>query len=165
MIFFLVVIYYVLICAEFLAFVFLIVYVGAVAILFLFVIMLLNVKELTAASESRVSVSQLLLLFATGPAIFASAGRLTFLVDGLQGHESVATSADSIRHFVSTQYLDILLFGLQLYTRLSYLFVLISLLLLVALLGSIVLATGAQNDFTPHNSRSPLHHGNRALPV
>lgn len=32
---------------QFLAFTFLIVYVGAIAILFLFVVMLLNVKELT----------------------------------------------------------------------------------------------------------------------
>ena len=116
-IFFLVVIYYVLICAEFLAFVFLIVYVGAVAILFLFVIMLLNVKELTAAADSRLTAGQLLLLLVSVPAILASAGRLTFLLDSLRGHEALASNAESIRSFVSTQYLDILLFGLQLYTR------------------------------------------------
>lgn len=52
-VFFNVVILYLSAGAEFLAFTFLIVYVGAIAILFLFVIMLLNVKELTSTPKSK----------------------------------------------------------------------------------------------------------------
>jgi len=48
-VFFNTVVIYLLAGSEFLAFVFLIVYVGAIAILFLFVIRLLNVKDLIAA--------------------------------------------------------------------------------------------------------------------
>lgn len=54
--------------AEFLAYVFLIVYVGAVAILFLFVIRLLNIKELTAAPKRILSKFDRRCLSILGPA-------------------------------------------------------------------------------------------------
>lgn len=53
--------------AEFLALVFLIVYVGAIAILFLFVIRLLNVKELTSAPQRKFTAKERLLSFALLP--------------------------------------------------------------------------------------------------
>jgi NADH:ubiquinone oxidoreductase subunit 6 (subunit J) len=61
-VFLLAVVIYVANGAEFLGLVFLIVYVGAVAILFLFVIMLLNVKSLTSSDTLIERSSQLLLL-------------------------------------------------------------------------------------------------------
>jgi len=53
--------------AEFLGLTFLIVYVGAIAILFLFVIMLLNVKELTDTPRVSLSQAQLFTVFFAVP--------------------------------------------------------------------------------------------------
>ena len=65
LVFFQIVVFYLIIGAEFLAFVFLIVYVGAIAILFLFVIMLLNVKELSSILKGRLTLLQLFFLLVT----------------------------------------------------------------------------------------------------
>lgn len=53
--------------AEYLALVFLIVYVGAIAILFLFVIRLLNVKELTSAPRRKISAQDKRLALGLSP--------------------------------------------------------------------------------------------------
>lgn len=49
--------------------------------------------------------------------------------------------AENITYFVTYKFTDILIFSDLLYTYYSYLFMLISLLLLTAMIGAIVLAT------------------------
>jgi len=49
--------------------------------------------------------------------------------------------AENIAYFVTYKFTDILIFSDLLYTYYSYLFMLISLLLLTAMIGAIVLAT------------------------
>jgi NADH-quinone oxidoreductase subunit J len=58
--------------AEFLAFLFLIVYVGAIAILFLFVIMLLHLKELTAAPRPLTALTIATLGLSAGAVIIGT---------------------------------------------------------------------------------------------
>lgn len=77
--------------AEFLALVFLIVYVGAIAILFLFVIRLLNVKELTSAPRRKVSGQDRTLALALSPVALSfrylvSEKRGKFLVENEIAH-------------------------------------------------------------------------------
>jgi NADH-quinone oxidoreductase subunit J len=58
--------------AEFLAFLFLIVYVGAIAIIFLFVIMLLHLKELTAAPRPLTALTIAALGLSAGAVIIGT---------------------------------------------------------------------------------------------
>lgn len=146
-VFFQTVVFYLVIGAEFLAFVFLIVYVGAIAILFLFVIMLLNVKELAGTAKkitSRFQAFLILLLssFSINFILFLSFELENFflLQRRAQGCLEV-TSAKILSEFISVGYQDIFLFSFSLYTYYSFLFVLLSFLLLTSMVGAIVLAT------------------------
>lgn len=83
--------------AEFLALVFLIVYVGAIAILFLFVIRLLNVKELTSAPRRKLSPLDVRLAHALSPFALSfiyliSEKRGKFLVENDVAHASAQVS-------------------------------------------------------------------------
>lgn len=146
-VFFGVVVLYLTAGAEFLAFTFLIVYVGAIAILFLFVIMLLNVKELAGRAQAAMLTSQEYMLAGTLPIItdlFHTLEKnlhlLLFTTDRLK-FATEFPGVENLITFVNWQFMDILVFGDLLYTYYSYLFMLIALLLLTAMLGAIVLAT------------------------
>lgn len=147
LVFFQMVVFYLVIGAEFLAFVFLIVYVGAIAILFLFVIMLLNVKELASSLKSSFSDGQVVLVVALATAsinfIFSFSSDLEtfFLLEQVNTYFSEQTSIFHLCFFVTQGYQDIFLFSNSLYNYYSYLFILISFLLLTAMIGAIVLAT------------------------
>lgn len=147
LVFFQMVIFYLVIGAEFLAFVFLIVYVGAIAILFLFVIMLLNVKELANNFKSSFSEGQIILVALLVTAAinfilsFSADLEMFFLIEQVNTYFFEQTSIARLCFFIVQGYQDIFLFSNSLYNYYSYLFVLVSLLLLTAMIGAIVLAT------------------------
>ena len=124
---------FVLLGAEFLAMILVIVYVGAVAVLFLFVVMMLDVDfaELRAGFIKNAPVG----LFVGGFVLF----ELVLLFIGRGFGVGVAQSpgspiAELGREASNTQQL-----GLILYTRYVYFFEVAGLVLLVAMVGAIVL--------------------------
>jgi NADH-quinone oxidoreductase subunit J len=132
---------------EFLGYLLLIVYVGAIAILFLFVIMLLNVKDLITsalhnttryiiAAVLPVILFKLLVTLKSGLFFFFTERDSVPSVTMLANAEPIVTAA-------TTQYLDLLVFSQLLYVQHSPLFILAAFLLLTAMLGAIVLATNA----------------------
>ncbi len=132
---------FLLLGAEFLAFLLVIVYVGAVAVLFLFVVMMLNVD----VAELRAGVSRywalggalaLLLLFETLAALLAwNAG-------GVQIAGRAPTPADVP---------NIEALGTLLYTRYVFVFEAAGIVLLVAMVGAIVLTTRRRGGLRPQN--------------
>ena len=142
-VFFAVVVLFIALGAEFLGYLFLIVYVGAIAILFLFVIMLLNVKQLTATSRAPFTrARQAGLITLALLAIKFTAALLDavehFLVS--QANLLEETGFDALMYHLNYQVLDILTFATLLYGTHSYLFMLTALLLLTGMVGAIVLA-------------------------
>lgn len=138
--------------AEFLALIFLIVYVGAIAILFLFVIMLLNVKELTSAPRHKFTLAQLVALHLVVPFSanlvygLSNAIELFLLKTSAVSLSTEPTSVSALVNFVNYRFIDIQMFSELLYTHYSYAFMLTALLLLTAMLGAIILATSATDD-------------------
>ena len=135
---------------EFLAVIFLIVYVGAVSILFLFVVMMLNIK-LVEWTESLTRFVPITLVIGL---IFLS--QATTLLDSFSNTNLLATPLDTpiataegnlwlsvqfvdwVRSFINFTNAEIL--GQFLYTDFSYLFLLSSMVLLVAMIGAIILS-------------------------
>lgn len=143
------VLFYVSSGIEFIGLVFLIVYVGAVAILFLFVIMLLNVKSLTSNETLIVHSTQTVSLIFGGllalHVFFTVAdrlGRTTAEAVAARSHVGVYASNidDAIYYQVMYRAADVN--GIApLYTEHAPLFWIITINLLLALLGGIILAT------------------------
>lgn len=140
---------------DFLAFIFLIIYVGAVAILFLFVISLLDIENFTIISSLKNDIPILLIFF------------LVFIFEILYSFFNffeIDLSTLLVLNFLpTTYYLDWLninesftninLFGCVLYSK-FFLFVLISgFILLIAILGSVALTTTFNNNY---NNKSQL---------
>jgi NADH-quinone oxidoreductase subunit J len=123
---------FVLLGAEFLAMILVIVYVGAVAVLFLFVVMMLDVDfaELRAGFIKNAPIGLIVggIVLAELIALFLGRG---FGV-GVERHPAAA--ADLGREASNTQQL-----GLILYTKYVYFFEVAGLVLLVAMVGAIVL--------------------------
>jgi NADH-quinone oxidoreductase subunit J len=153
-IFFSAVVLYLYVGAEYLAFLFLIVYVGAIAILFLFVIMLLHIKKSDEASTFNFAK-----LLAPFPVIVVCVcfGLNDFLSTAFEknvvNNEILFQSAEpttvrALNWYVSNQFSDILSFSDVLYRTNAVLFFIVSLLLLTAMLGAIVLATSATDNET-----------------
>ncbi|HKM66250.1 MAG TPA: NADH-quinone oxidoreductase subunit J [Candidatus Acidoferrum sp.] len=117
---------YLLMGAEFIAAVQIIVYGGAVMVLFVFVIMLLN-----AGLEERTNYSKLA-TFGGIPLALALAGLIAAAVARSSGHLPPPAAAGELS---STRQLSMLLFSTFVYP-----FELTSVLILVAILGAIVLA-------------------------
>ena len=124
---------FVLLGAEFLAMLLVIVYVGAVAVLFLFVVMMLDVDfaELRAGFIKNAPIGLIVggIVLAELIALFLGRG---FGV-GVERHPAAA-AADLGREASNTQQL-----GLILYTKYVYFFEVAGLVLLVAMVGAIVL--------------------------
>jgi NADH-quinone oxidoreductase subunit J len=143
------VLFYLYVGAEFLALTFLIVYVGAIAILFLFVIMLLLLKEVVArhpllAAGLLGAAATLYPIVITGIDDFVSEAVSTFITYRDLFLSSVdSTAVEALLHYIGNRHTDILLFSESLYTRDSLLFFIAALLLLTAMLGAIILATCA----------------------
>ncbi len=121
---------FILLGAEFLAMILIIVYVGAVAVLFLFVVMMLDVDfaELKAGFIKNAPVGLLVGGIVLIELILLFAGRGFGLA---VTHPAAAASAAQISN---TQAL-----GLVLYTKYVYFFEVAGLILLVAMIGAIVL--------------------------
>ena len=153
--------------AEFLGLVFLIVYVGAVALLFLFVIMLLNVKSLTAgfsllrhlfqkANFAFAPALTIILLSRLVPGFFIQAAYSASLSDVQE-----STMTETLLYYVNYVAADVMSFA-TLYTDQVALFLLITCILLIAMLGAIVLATVTLEEdeplllFHPYQAPNPL---------
>jgi NADH-quinone oxidoreductase subunit J len=130
---------FLLIGAEFLAFLLVIVYVGAVAVLFLFVVMMLDVDfaELRAGFARYWPFG-----FALAGLILAEIffGVIAWNAGGL-GPRGPAAPAQS----------NIVALGELLYTRYLFIFEAAGIVLLVAMVGAIVLARRKRSDVRPQN--------------
>ena len=133
---------FLLVGAEFLAFLLIIVYVGAVAVLFLFVVMMLDVDfaTLRAGFARYLPVGFLLALILIVEIGFAIAA---WSAGGLQ----IAQRAAPIDPETS----NIVALGNLLYTRYVFIFEAAGLVLLVAMVGAIVLTHRARPDVRPQN--------------
>ena len=133
---------FLLIGAEFLAFLLVIVYVGAVAVLFLFVVMMLDVDfaELRSGFARYLPVGLLLAL-----------ALLAELVIGLfarsEGAIQLGTSLPATPEGIT----NIEALGNLLYTRYVFIFEAAGLVLLVAMVGAIVLTQRHRPDTKPQN--------------
>jgi NADH-quinone oxidoreductase subunit J len=123
---------FVLIGAEFLAFILIIVYVGAVAVLFLFVVMMLDVDF---AELRQGFINYLPIGFVIGAILFFEIASVVVAYvigpDVVKGITAPIPAADQISN---TQAI-----GLVLYTRYVYFFQAAGVILLVAMIGAIVL--------------------------
>jgi NADH-quinone oxidoreductase subunit J len=132
--------------AEFLAMLFVIVYVGAVAVLFLFVIMMLNIKvtSLTASIYRYLPISiifgsifffEFFMLFYTDLASVNVSNLYLFANNFVNDWNSSLVSTSNI-----------LVLGRRLYTYYSYLFIVSGVILLVSMIGAISLTLHRRND-------------------
>jgi NADH-quinone oxidoreductase subunit J len=122
---------------EFLAMIYLIIYIGAISILFLFVIMMFNLKQLQKKKNTLFFWSTIFIYLWAMPKfyfLFATALRDTNLSNYL------STQKTNPYYLIFNQRFDILIFSELFYTYYSYLFLLSGMILLSAMLGSIVLA-------------------------
>jgi len=128
--------------AEFIAMLLVIVYVGAVAVLFLFVVMMLDVDfaELRAGIARYWPLGATLALLLLGEIFFALL--LSWQPGGISGPVATATRTDVP---------NIEALGALLYTRYLYIFEAAGLILLVAMIGAIVLSHRTRRDVRPQN--------------
>ena len=121
---------FVLIGAEFIAMILVVVYVGAVAVLFLFVVMMLDINfvELRQGFMQYLPIGALLGLILLVELFFVI-GIWSFSEDG-----SMLTAAIPVQKITNTHAL-----GNVLYTKYVYLFQAAGLILLIAMIGAIVL--------------------------
>jgi NADH-quinone oxidoreductase subunit J len=134
---------FLLIGAEFLAFLLIIVYVGAVAVLFLFVVMMLDVDfaELRAGFANYLFPGLLLAVVLLAEMIVAlvarNAGGLSLAAD----QAAPAANAPS----------NIVALGTMLYSRYLFIFEAAGIVLLVAMIGAIVLTHRKRSDVRPQS--------------
>jgi NADH-quinone oxidoreductase subunit J len=133
---------FLLLGAEFIAMLLVIVYVGAVAVLFLFVVMMLDVDfaEMRAGFAKYLPFGALLAIVLLAEMIFAVAAWNA-------GGISVAAKAAPVD--AATPNIEAL--GAVLYTRYLYIFEAAGLVLLVAMIGAIVLTHRVRSGLRPQN--------------
>jgi len=146
LVFFTVTVFLLSINVNFLALIYLIIYIGAIAILFLFVIMMFNLRNLKQQSfvaniykASPFNFAIYCLLLWKFYAIFLDAV-LNSIEYNSYFIEFTTKQINTLQYFLTYQSVDALLFGTLLYTYYSYLFLVAAFILLTAMLGSIVLA-------------------------
>jgi len=134
---------FVLMGAEFLAMLLLIVYVGAVAVLFLFVVMMLNIdfKSLKTGMMKNASLGILVGVILLAEIIFSIIG-MHF------GDNKKLASELSV---ISSEIENTRLLGRVLYTDYIYLFQTAGLILLVAMIGAIVLTHRKRENLRKQN--------------
>jgi NADH-quinone oxidoreductase subunit J len=122
---------FVLLGAEFLAMLLVIVYVGAVAVLFLFVVMMLDVDfdELRAGFATYLPLGAMVGLVLMGELVAVAYG---WDLSAARGH--IGEKAPALDQVTNTAAL-----GRVLYTKYAYFFEIAGLILLVAMIGAIVL--------------------------
>ena len=112
--------------------------------------MLLNIRELAATVRPTLTRSTKVILNTTLAAFvqflllfFYNISNLTSLYPA---YKPKGLSIDGILNFMHFEYQDIFIFVTKLYGHDSYLFFLVSLLLLTAMLGAIILATSTTTE-------------------
>ena len=132
----------VLVGAEFIAMLLVIVYVGAVAVLFLFVVMMLNIDfaELRAGVMRYAAVGVCLAIFLAGEIIFAIGA---WSAGGIQLARRISPIDDKVPNIQAI--------GNLLYTRYLFVFEGAGLVLLVAMIGAIVLTHRNRGDTRGQN--------------
>lgn len=131
---------------QFLAFIYLIIYIGAIAILFLFVIMLFNLRSLKKSDLKIKDFSFLTISFK----FYLFFGLKFFMVIALDiwnlieynsyiNNFAIYNKFD-LQYYLTYVHWDILLFGNLFYTYYAYIFLVSGMILLTAMIGSIVLA-------------------------
>ena len=131
---------------NFLALIYLIIYIGAIAILFLFVIMMFNLRELEKQSTEINDYSFVSISFWFYFLILSKFYSLlldyiwTYIEYDSYFNEYVLWKKHNLTYYLTYQYVDTLLFGTLLYTYYCYIFLIAALILLTAMLGSIILA-------------------------
>ena len=136
---------FIMVGAEFLGMIILIVYVGAVAVLFLFVVMMLNVAEQKQSLPTGLIVSVLIFL------------ELLVVVGGWKYKENLVTSSNlNLSNITNTHQL-----GLVMYTDYILYFQLAGIILLLSMIGAILLTfrerTGVKKQsYIRQISRSPI---------
>ena len=138
---------FLLIGAEFLAFLLIIVYVGAVAVLFLFVVMMLDIdfSERRAGIASYWGVAVLFAIILLGEMIMALLARNAGPI-ALNARAAAINPAQS----------NIEALGTILYTRYLFIFEAAGIVLLVAMIGAIVLTVRRRSDVRPQNVSSQV---------
>lgn len=125
--------------AEFLSFVLLIVYVGAVAVLFLFIIMMLNLK----ASEFKTPF---------GPYLYVALSVATLLALEIIGAGYLFSKHQNAMDLLSSPHssrtTNVIAIGQILYTHYAYIFQVTGLILFVAMIGAIVLTSGLRRTIS-----------------
>lgn len=131
---------FVLLGAEFLAMTLIIVYVGAVAVLFLFVVMMLNIN---LAEIKDIVTKRYILLLMIGLMLLVDLGALIYA--SIAAKQAVAIPAVAIADFGNMTNTETI--GMVLYTRFALPFEISGLILLVAMIGAIALTYKAKDSF------------------
>lgn len=137
---------------EFLAFVYAIVYIGAVAVLFLFVVMLLKVssKYYSAVNIYYIFLLVSLILVLTWQTLIVLLKKLSILSDSnntnFLSHKNITESAVNFSE-TSTLFIqnELYVIASKFYTLFSMLFIETAFILVIALIGIIVLVTQQEN--------------------
>lgn len=122
--------------ADFLALLFLLVYIGAIAVLFLFIIMMLNIK--TNSRTDTIRYIPLGIFFA-----FLIIIQIYFIFNSFTTQEHTNTLNEIKNTIISGSNVEII--GSVLYTHHVYHFILAGLILLLAMIGAIVLTLQTSN--------------------
>lgn len=151
---------FILLSKEFLAIIFMIVYVGAIAILFLFVIMMLNIKIV----ELNENLFRYLPLGGFIGVIFLL--EILLVIEKELGPEIPSNLAYEYiewdKHIVD--FTNIEQIGQVLYTNYFYAFIIASLILLVAMIGAIVLTLHSQSTVKRQdNFKQTSRHVSRSI--
>lgn len=124
---------------EFLAMIYLIIYIGAISILFLFVIMMFNLKQLQKRKNTFFFGTTIFIYILVLPK-FYNLFINNLYMDTIAHSTTKAFWMVNPHSFFIYKKLDILIFSELFYNYYSYLFLLSGMVLLTAMLGSIVLA-------------------------
>ena len=132
---------------DFLPLIMIIIYVGAIAILFLFVIMMLDVVEINNISNNNISIILILLTIFTVSQIILFC---KFKMDNTKFLENwTFENLDQIQ-----------LIGSLIYTNLFFILILISILLLIAMVGVIILTL--ESTLSKHQDLINQHYRNNS---
>ncbi len=129
---------------EFLGLIFIIIYVGAIAVLFLFVIMMLNIKS---QENQQLKTDRVSIIFVSITAFFICGSFLFLFYEAVfskQNFHSINYRSDIVSYLDQLNNIDVL--GQSLFNFANLCFLLAGLILLIALLGSIVLTQNFIND-------------------
>jgi NADH:ubiquinone oxidoreductase subunit 6 (subunit J) len=131
---------------EFLSLIFLIIYVGAIAILFLFVIMMFNLKQLDnngnliSPTNTNIKINLILLSYPIIKFCFIIEKYLTiFVINNIINSRTFMVNSLNIQEIITYKLKDILFFSNVFYTYYALIFILSSFILFAAMVGAIII--------------------------